>query len=199
MNAIAYDSMAEPPEPIDDNELIARLRANDTRALETIFDTYFVPLVRFATSMVQSSAVAEDLVVDALFALWERRDRLRTDTTIRAYLYRAVRNRAQNEIRGQRRERNRVEWSLAGGELLGAAATAIPVDEMLEREERLKAVRRAISEFGEPRRTVVLLRWSRQMSFSEIAQVLGITEVSARAHVSRALATLRAVLPEAFE
>ncbi len=191
--------MSDFPDPIGDQALIQRLQTDDAQALEDIFDTYFIPLVRFATGIVLSRAIAEELALDALTALWERRAVLRIDTTIRAYLYRSIRNRAKNELRSRRREVARFEQH-AGEHIVSAIAfPSIPVDDQLEFDERLAAVRAAIAALPEPRRTIIILRWSRQMSFAEIAHIVGITDVAARAHVSRALVTLRALLQTEFD
>lgn len=60
-------------------------------------------LCRFANQMLADAALAEEIVDDVIFYLWEHRDDIEIEYSIRAYLMRAVRNRCLNELNSLRR------------------------------------------------------------------------------------------------
>ena len=60
-------------------------------------------LCRFANQMLADAALAEEIVDDAIFYLWEHRGDIEIEYSIRAYLMRAVRNHCLNELNSLRR------------------------------------------------------------------------------------------------
>ena len=73
--------------------LLKRLRKGSKDAFETMFRLYYAPLCVHASHYVGDQD-AENIVQDLMAHLWENRRRLEINTSLRAYLYKAVRNRA---------------------------------------------------------------------------------------------------------
>src|SRR5215471_6363965 len=125
-----------------------------------LFEDHHLPLYRFAWRLTGSQADAEDIVQECFLAL------LRpgcgfdpTRTSLRTYLFGAVRNQALNRLR--RREQ-------AGG--LERTDHQTPETEAL-RDEMAAAVAAAIAELPESQREVLLLAHYEQLSLSEIAEI----------------------------
>src|SRR5690349_14372169 len=72
--------------------LVARLHADDERALSDLMDTQYDDVVALAYHYVRTSDVARDIAQDVFISVWERRRQLRADGNIPAYLRRATRN-----------------------------------------------------------------------------------------------------------
>ena len=62
--------------PDGPDALVARVRAGDERALETVFRSHYSPLCDFAARYVRQDALAEELVQDLFADLWARRQEL---------------------------------------------------------------------------------------------------------------------------
>lgn len=77
--------------------ILERLRQGDEKAFRHIFDRYYTLLCRFANQILNDESLAEEIVDDAIFYLWEHRADIEITHTIRAYLMRSVRNRCLNE------------------------------------------------------------------------------------------------------
>lgn len=77
--------------------------ADDPRELERLLRTYADPLVRYAYSIVQSSAAAEDVMEDAFVHLLTHRVDFADEGALRAWLYRIVHSRAIDYLRRHRR------------------------------------------------------------------------------------------------
>lgn len=86
--------------------IIEQLKQGNEDAFKYIYKQHYVLLCRFANQMLADAALAEEIVDDAIFYLWEHRSDIEIEYSIRAYLMRAVRNRCLNELNSLRRGRN---------------------------------------------------------------------------------------------
>ncbi|MCU0633741.1 MAG: RNA polymerase sigma-70 factor [Gemmatimonadaceae bacterium] len=182
--------MADRAQP-DEQQLFARVRDGDRDAFEQLFHLHYVPLCRFAASLVRDTGTAEDLVQDTMVALWMSRDRLPVADSPRAYLYRAVRNRALNAIRHDRVVQ-RFESHIDPTEPVTAAAGD---DEMAGRDA-VDAAARAIELLPPRCREIFLLSREHNLSYADIARALDISVKTVETQMGRALKKLRdAVAP----
>lgn len=175
------------------NELAARLRAGDARALEALFREYYASLCDFAVRYVREASVAEDLVQDLFADLWARRASWTPRESVRAYLFSAVRNRALNLRKRQAVEQDweRAETASELPSLHRVPETAL---ERLEREELNARVTAAVESLPERCRLVMHLRWRERLPNAEIAAVMGISVKGVEMQLSRGLKALRAML-----
>ncbi len=106
----------------------------------------------------------------------------------RAWLFRIAVNLGRNHVR------DALRWRRAPA----AAAERLPVAPVgtawLERAERERAVRDAVLRLPRRQREVLTLRVDAELSFREIAEALGITELNARVHFHHAARRLRDVI-----
>ena len=82
--------------------IIEKLRLGDEQAFRYIYDCNYILLCRFAYQLLDDVALAEEIVDDTIFYLWEHRTDIEITFSLRAYLMRAVRNRCLNELNSQR-------------------------------------------------------------------------------------------------
>jgi RNA polymerase sigma-70 factor, ECF subfamily len=172
-------------------DLLVRLRAGDARALEELFRQQYEPLCRFAERYLRDRAGSEDLVQDLFAALWARRSRLDIRGSLRAYLFASVRNRALNVRKHQLVERD-WEQDEAAPEVRVLHRAPRRPDELLDERELDARVRGAITNLPERCRAVMQLRWHEQLSYSEIATILGISVKGVEIQLARGLRALRA-------
>jgi RNA polymerase sigma-70 factor (ECF subfamily) len=191
----------------DETELIARVRAGDEHACETLYLAYHEPLWKFAYGYVRSRDVAEEIVQDVFLAVWRDRASWEVRTCARAWLYAAVRNNALNHLRHQRVVTRLTERGAGrpgrfpaagagpfGGGVAAMASPAVDAQAAVEAKELDEAVARALSALPERRRTAMTLRWRHDLSPAEIARVLGTTPESVRVLLTRARQELAAIL-----
>jgi RNA polymerase sigma-70 factor (family 1) len=67
------------------------------------FDYYFIRLNQFATTIVKSDLLAEEIVLDVCLKLWENRKNLDGINNIETYLYISVRNKSINILKKERK------------------------------------------------------------------------------------------------
>ena len=179
---------------IDDRELLARLKRGDEAAYDTIFRQWYAPLVASTTVLLRDRGPAEEVVQDVMLELWRRRDSITFETSLRAYLFQAARNRGLNYLRRQRVE--------ARGEATIAAALPTPeaADSEARESELNVAIQSAIAGLPDRCREVFELSRIRGLKYSEIATELGISVKTVEAQMGKALRVMReklaAWLPE---
>lgn len=127
---------------------------------------------------------ARDAVQDALAGLYARWPRLPEGDEFEAYVYRAVVNSCLGVVR--RRPRS---LPVAQPEQLRTAPVGADPAQTIEAADE---VWRLCGRLSPDQRAAVVLRFYQDLSFAEIAAVLGCKEATARSHVHRAVIALRA-------
>ena len=170
---------------VTDRELLERLRRGDTSAFDTIFRTWYGPLVGTAERMLRDRAVAEELVQDVMLELWRRRETLAADGSAQAYLFQATRNRVLNHLRHLKIEQR------SEPELRGESSSIPHADSELVHEELDVAVQKAVQSLPVRCREVFELSRVHGLKYAEIARALGISVKTVEAQMGKALRTLR--------
>ena len=167
-----------------DAVLLERLAADDASALDTLLARYWRPLTLFITRLTGSVEAAEDAVQDAFCRLWERRRSWRGEGSVNGLLFRLARNSA---ISAHRREDAEARAASVAGEAM-PRHHEMPV---MPNEELRAALERAIAELAPRRREVFLLRVVHDLSYKEIASVMGTSTQTVANQLSTALRELR--------
>jgi RNA polymerase sigma-70 factor (ECF subfamily) len=84
---------------IDDADLFRQIKTSDAGALKLLFERYYPALCRFAASIVKNSETAEEVVSDMFAELWLKRAAIELRSSLKPYLYTAVKNRSLNALR----------------------------------------------------------------------------------------------------
>jgi RNA polymerase sigma-70 factor, ECF subfamily len=153
-------------------------------AFETLFRECGADVHGYAISLLGDRSAAEDVTALAFERLYRSRARLdHRRGTPRAWLFAIARNAALDELRRQRRQpRHELEDELAADR---------DCAEALEQVERRATVRDALARLPLREREVVLLKFHGQLSNSELARALQISESNAGTRLHRALTRLR--------
>ncbi|HEY3557898.1 MAG TPA: SigE family RNA polymerase sigma factor [Kribbella sp.] len=155
-------------------------------AVAALYQRHWVGLLRLAVLMVDDRPAAEDVVQEAFAELY-RRWPLRGPDAALAYLRTAVVNRSRSVLRRRKVARLYIPPH--------QAPNASAESDAVLGEERSQ-VQRALQALPRRGREVLVLRYYLDLPFAEIAQILGISESSARATSSRGLAALTERLKE---
>ncbi len=176
-----------PPEEVQ-RALFVRLAAGDEGAFDTIFRTWYSPLVRVATYLLHDPEVAEEVVQDVLLEVWRRRETLALEQEPRRYLMRATRNRALNHVRHQQ------VAARAAARDVPEESHAAPAPAMLAAAELEVAIAQAVATLPHRCREVFELSRRHHMSYAQIADALDIAPKTVENQMGKALRILRAAL-----
>lgn len=173
-------------EPFD--EWSRRLRASDATACTELFRALHAPLLRYAAQLVGRETEAYDVVQKAFIKLWQHRERLDPDQSLRAYLYQIVRNTALNHKRGEKRRRDAHATAAASDGHVRQGASA---PQALQARELRTHVRTWIDELPPKRREAFRLSRFEGLSHAEIADVMELVPRTVTNHIMLALRDLR--------
>ncbi len=151
--------------------------------LEDLIAEEAAALTRRLRRMLADAHAAEDLCQEALARAWSRAPRDLPDPLLRAWLHRTATNLALDELR-----RRRVRRAAPLDESLDACAPGDP-DAALH-------VREALGRLGAHERLLLLLRFEGGLRHREIADLLAVSEATARKRLSRARRALAEAMRE---
>jgi RNA polymerase sigma-70 factor (ECF subfamily) len=166
--------------------LIGLARGGDEQAFESLVEPLLEPSFRLACGILLDRTAAEDAVQEATFKAWRALPRLRADTTsLRPWFLTIV----ANQCRSMRRNRwgsvlrgfGDVHHGEAGH--TGASAEAV-VPAQLDLAEALRRL-------DGRSRAAVVLRFYLDLSFDEMARVLGGSPQAAKSRLYRSLKAMR--------
>ena len=153
-----------------------RARTGDAEAMERLVELHRLGLRRMTTNLLRDAHLAEDVVQEAFLKAFRELPKLRDDASFKSYLYRIAARLCIDRLRrahpvlpieGQRGERP-------------CAPTATNVLETM-------MVERVLARLPADARVIIVLREIEELSYEEIAEVLGIPlgTVRSRLHGAR--------------
>lgn len=173
----------------DDEYWIENIRQGDEQAFEILFKKYYLPLTRFAWRYVSSKAIAEELIQEFFTILWENRRTWSTEGSIRAYLYKSVKNLSFNHLKHQEiKNRYDSEWMLQ-------KENNPQIEPMDNREQQIRtAIANAIEELPVRSKMTYKLHRYDGLTYEEIADVMGVSIKTVESQMTRTLKILRGKL-----
>ncbi len=187
LNAPSSLDAGFPPEDVQ-RALFARLAAGDEAAFDTIFRTWYAPLVRVGTYLLHDQGIAEEVVQDVLLEVWRRRETLAFEQEPRRYLMRATRNRALNHVRHEQ------VAARAAARDVSEEAHAATAPAMVHAKELEVAIAQAVATLPDRCRAVFELSRRHNMSYAQIAEALEIAPKTVENQMGKALRMLRVAL-----
>jgi RNA polymerase sigma-70 factor (ECF subfamily) len=178
-------SAATPPDPDPFASWCRRLAASDGDAFEELFRATHGMLVRYAATFIHDHAAARDLVQDAYVRIWERRTTLDPRRSLKALLFRTVRNLALNRARDRRTRRD-----LLTDYEPDVYREPAP-DAHVEGRELSRRLEAWIGALPERQREALRLSRFEGLSHNEIADVMDISPRTVNNHLVKALQHLR--------
>ena len=163
---------------VEDSILVRAAQNGDVDAFEELVRRYQTSIYRVALRMLGSRADAQDAVQETFVRAWRALPRFRHDSAISTWLYRIVTRRALDKIASRRSTGTLDEVEVEAGPDPAQAA---------EDQERLRAVRLAITKLPPDQRAALVLREFEGLSYQEVAQVVGasVPAMKTRIHHAR--------------
>src|ERR1700743_2952619 len=91
---------------VDEKERLVKLQAGSEQAFDQIFHDFYPSLCYFANRILGGQPIAEEIVQDALFRLWEKHSDFYSYQSIKAFLYICTKNGCYNHIKKERVKAN---------------------------------------------------------------------------------------------
>ena len=175
-------------ETIDEKAIMEQIRAGDQTAFDNLFRQYYRYLVVVAFRYLKDDHRAKDMVQEVFLDFWKRRDTIRIEQSIKAFLRRAVVNNCLSTLRKNQR------IDLKDSPDTNIFSLQDKVDQIYEYKELEEVVEAAVRSL--PERCQLIFRMSRQenLSHKEIAEKLDISTKTIENQMTKALKIIREAL-----
>lgn len=167
------------------------IRNGNEAAFEKIFKMYFKNLHAFAYTFMKDTDIAEEIVQNVFFRIWEKKDQLQIDDSLKAYLYRSVHNESLNHIK-HLKVKNSFQLQYSDHmESSNPDASSNMMASELEND-----IQKAINELPQQCRTIFQMSRFEQLKYQQIADQLNISIKTVENQMGKALRVLRTKLVE---
>ena len=166
---------------------------NEEKAFEVVFQYYYPRLFRYALRYLKNEFWAEELSMEVLARIWEKKSAITHYETFENYLFTAARNHLINHWQRKIDGLLSLETLPADGTGIPGEAAASACDPLMSRE--LETVyHNSLSELPPQRRLIFLLHRNEHLSYREIGRKLNISPRTVENHIGAALKQLRVLL-----
>lgn len=170
----------------DETELIARLKQGDEVAFERIYAEYSQRLLGALIKMVMSENVACELLQDVFIRLWNNRDKIDPEKSLRSYLFRIAENITYDLFRKIARDKKLQR------ELIAQACPGyLHVEEELCSKESVQLLQDIIIALPPQRRKIFRLVKLEGKTYAEVSELLNISSSTINDHVVKATKFIR--------
>jgi RNA polymerase sigma-70 factor (ECF subfamily) len=179
-----------------DAALMLRVKQGDTVAFAELVDNYKQPVMNVAYRMLRDATEAEDLAQMVFVQVFKSAHRYHVSSKFSTWLFTIVRNLCLNEIRRRSRhptdsiEAHHPEQEHQPSSQFEDRKTASPPERLLlgELEEKIE---QALAALPENQRLAIVLCRQEELSYEDIAQVLGCSLSATKSLIHRGRETLK--------
>lgn len=189
---------------LSDHQLIEATKRGDEAAFAEIVNRYRSPLTNYLFRMLSDYEEAVDLAQETFVRVYFAIERYHTDYAFSTYIYRIATNLAISEIRKKKRRKLLSLSSFFQTDEGDAQEFHLPDEKSLPDEdlidaERSRTIEKAIATLPDKYRAPIILREIQELSYEEIAQILGLGLGTTKSRISRARGLLREKLKQYFD
>jgi RNA polymerase sigma-70 factor, ECF subfamily len=181
---------------LDDAAIMLELKAGNMAGFDFLIQKYRKPIINFMYRMTRNQAIAEELAQEVFLRVYRSRETYRAEARFSTWLYRIATNLGVNQARDTRHERAAStvyldEPDSETGTTPDVADSTPDVESKLLRNERMAAIREHVMALPERQRMAVLMHKYEGMDYSQIGEVLKLSESATKSLLFRAYQTLR--------
>jgi RNA polymerase sigma-70 factor (ECF subfamily) len=182
-----------------DFELIERFKAGDSSAFDRLVEFYGAKAYQIAYGLLGDRQDAEEVVQDAFLKAHKNLADFRGDSSFSTWFYRIITNLSRNRYHWNRRRGAGVNISMSNAvadEMSDKSEMEIPDKKLnpsilLQRSEKELALMRSIWSLPEKLREVIMLRHAEDMSYVDMAEMLGCELGTVKSRLARARDALK--------
>jgi RNA polymerase sigma factor (sigma-70 family) len=175
---------------LDDYQLWHSMKEGDKQALSAIYQTHFPSLYNYGLKISRNKELIKDCIQDLFIELWKTRQQLSQTNAIRPYLYTCLRRKVIEELNGSVSKMVTYEgMAHPAFEVQASHEANLILDQVSKaQKERLAA---AVNALTKRQREIIFLRYYENLSFPEIATIMGLHIDSTYVLLSQATTELR--------
>lgn len=171
---------------MNDLEAFGLMKEGDPAGLKLLFDSYYPSLCGFAKTYVSSPDVAKDLISEFFIKLWQDREKISIQKSVKSFFFRSIKNTSLNYLRSQKGEMMDFQ---SYHEVL--VSTELSPQEQLEFQEFQNDLDSFTQSLPDRRKLILNLKIKEGMSNEEIADTLMISESTVKNQLREAMLSIK--------
>ncbi len=192
MSGVPTRGVAAGPDP-EERDLVRRLQSGGPEGLGRLVDRYGEALMQYLHSILRNREAAEDAFQDTWVRVARKIRHCDPDRPFAPWLFRVARNHAYDHLRSQRR---RAFFGLEERTLQTHPDPRSSPSEAVDRMAAREIAARLLPRLDAGCRELIHLRFYRECSYEEIAEICGIPLGTVKSRLARALDRLAALHEE---
>ncbi len=175
-----------------DNHLIARTLAGETEAFSILVRRWERPIYSLTLRMLGKDEDARDACQEAFLAAFRNLSKFRGDAKFSSWMYRIALNACHTRLRNNHGISYSLDQEDEHGRRMDVADTKLEsLPDQLQRNEQSQLVRRALQALPSEMRQVIVMKEYEEMTFAEIAEVLGMPVSTVKSRLYTGLQQMR--------
>ncbi len=166
---------------MDDQQIWSRIVGGNVEALQVLHDRYYYPMWLWTSKYTRDKTLSEELVSDCFIKLWERRQYIVIEKSLKSYLYLMLRNQI---VSLSRQSKNILFVGLD-------KLPDMPDESEVFRHEYYASLYKAIQRMPEQRRRILELAAFESLTYKEVAEKLNISVNTVKTQMGRAYQFLK--------
>jgi RNA polymerase sigma-70 factor (ECF subfamily) len=167
---------------LEEKILVTGIQEQDQIVFKRLFHEYYSALCSYSKLIVKRNDIAEDIVQELFFKIWNKGREFSISTSLKSYLYKATYNNSLEYLRTLKNEILYKEYNLI---------TLKNTDNSQPDSDMIAAIYKAIDELPDKCGEVFKLRKFENLSHAEISKKLNISVKTVETHMHRANTTLK--------
>src|SRR5215471_11607739 len=194
---IAYNWLDRAPALSAEEALfVSRLQANDDAAYDELVRTYSASMFHVAYRMLGDTAEASDAVQEIFLKVFRNIGGFKGEAALKTWIFKIAFSEILNRLRWWKRRYRFATLSLDdqsnGSGIVSFVASSGPTpEEVLQSKEQEHAIQQALGKLSRDHRSIIVLRDIEGFSYTEIADVLGVSIGTVKSRLARARGDLK--------
>jgi RNA polymerase sigma-70 factor, ECF subfamily len=190
-----------------DQELVTRFKSGDAAAFDQMVERYWSRIYSMVNQLLRNPQDAEEVTQDAFIRAHRGLGNFRGDSSFSTWLYQIATNLARNRYWywwRRRRDKSVSFDAPIGGESDMTLADVIPAevetpDDITVTQEFVSSIGKGMEKLGRKHREILILRNVKNLSYEEIAAILGISIGTVKSRIARARESLRSKMGDDYK
>ena len=170
-------------------KLVSLLSKDSDYAVQLMYDRYRNRIYQTAIRYLKSPVLAQETVQDVFLKLWLERRNLKPGTSIEAWLYTVAKNNLVNKLK-----RIAIEWKALHQIQLNSPKFNNTTSDKLEDSQYHQLLHNALQQLSPQQQMVFQLARNEYLTYIEIGERMGISPLTVKTHMARALNHIKGYL-----
>lgn len=168
-----------------EKDVIQAILKGDEKAFKQLVETYQLMVVNTCYAFTHNQEDAEDIAQDVFIQVFNSLPKFRFECKLFTWIYRMAVNRAINYSNSCHGRRIKVDIDVWSSQEV-AAEEELSLYTELEKKEQMELLHHAIDQLSEKQRTALILNKYEELSYKEVAEVMGTSVSSVESLIFRA-------------